>query len=123
MMGGLVKEDLAVQFGMLEDPRLDRRKKYTLCEIIFLSIYGALYGVEIWRGLELLGEEKLEFLRRFFEYKEGIPSHQTISRVFSILKPTSFESFFQAWTSSLVGSNEGRQIALDGKTLRELSTR
>ncbi len=118
MMGSLVKEDLAVSFDSLEDPRLDRRKKYPLCEIIFLAIVGALLGIESWRGLELLGEERLEFLRRFFKFDKGIPSHQTISRVFSILKPKSFEEFFTTWTAALSGPNAGKQIAIDGKTLR-----
>ncbi|MBI1883564.1 MAG: ISAs1 family transposase [Chlamydiae bacterium] len=118
MMGSLVKEDLSVNFDAIEDPRLDRNKLYPLCEIIFLALVGALLGIESWRGLELLGNERLDFLRRFFEYTHGIPSHQTIARVFSILKPQSFESFFKSWASSLSGSNAGRQIALDGKTLR-----
>ena len=118
MMGSLVKDDLSVRFDMLEDPRLDRRKKYPVCEIVFLGIFGALHGIESWRGLELLGNERLEFLKRFFEFAEGIPSHQTIARVFSILKPKTFEDFFKAWTSTLVGSNAGKQIALDGKTVR-----
>ena len=118
MMGSLVKEDLSVYFDHLEDPRLDRRKKYPLCEIIFLAIFGALHGIESWRGLEVLGEARLDFLRKFFEFKEGVPSHQTISRVFSILKPKSFEAFFNAWTKALNGPNAGRQIAIDGKTLR-----
>lgn len=118
MMGSLVKEDLAVRFDMLEDPRMDRHKKYPICEIVFLGIFGALHGVESWRGLELLGNEKLDFLRKFFEFEEGIPSHQTIGRVFSILKPKSFEDFFRVWTSGANGSNAGRQIALDGKTVR-----
>lgn len=118
MMGSLVKEDLAVRFDMLEDPRMDRHKKYPICEIVFLGIFGALHGIESWRGLELLGNEKLDFLRKFFEFEEGIPSHQTIGRVFSILKPKSFEDFFRVWTSGANGSNAGRQIALDGKTVR-----
>lgn len=118
MMGSLVKEDLAVSFDDIEDPRLDRSKKYPLNEIIFLAIFGALLGIESWRGLELLGEERLLFLRKFFPYKEGIPSHQTIGRVFSILQPMSFESFFLSYTALLCGPNSGRQIAMDGKTLR-----
>jgi len=97
MMGSLVKEDLAVCFDEIEDPRLDRSKKYTLNEIVFLAIFGALLGIESWRGLELLGEERLSFLRKFFPYKEGIPSHQTIGRVFSILRPKSFEEFFMSY--------------------------
>ena len=61
-----------------------------------------------WRGLELLGNEKLGFLKQFFEFAEGIPSHQTISRVFSILKPESFEDFLKLgrrrWSGQMLES-------------------
>jgi predicted transposase YbfD/YdcC len=118
MMGSLVKEDLSVLFDEIEDPRIDRSKLYPLCEILFLALFGALLGIESWRGLELLGNERLGFLQRFFPYIHGIPSNQTIARVFSILKPKSFEQFFISWMALVNGSNEGKQIALDGKTLR-----
>ena len=118
MMGSLVKEDLSVSFDEIEDPRLNRRKLYPLCEILFLALVGALLGVESWRGLELLGNERLNLLQRFFPFVHGIPSHQTIARVFSILRPKSFEEFFVAWMALANGSNDGKQIALDGKTLR-----
>jgi predicted transposase YbfD/YdcC len=118
MMGSLVKECLAVTFDALEDPRVDRSKKYPLQEIVFLAIFAALQGIESWRGIELLGNERLDFLRRFYLFKEGIPSHQTIGRVFSILKPKSFEAFFMAWSAALSGPSAGKQIAIDGKTSR-----
>jgi predicted transposase YbfD/YdcC len=118
MMGSLVKEDLAVNFDLIEDPRLDRQKKYPLREIVFLALFAALQGIESWRGIELLGNERLDFLRKFFLFENGIPSHQTIGRVFSILKPKSFENLFAAWAATLSGPNGGRQIAIDGKTLR-----
>ncbi len=117
MMGSLVKEDLAVNFDMIEDPRLDRTKKYPIEEIIFLALFAALLGIESWRGIELVGKERIDFLRKFLLFKEGVPTHQTIGRVFSILKPKSFESFFRNYTATLCGSNEGRHIAMDGKTM------
>jgi len=117
-MDGGMKEDLAIIFGQLEDPRIDRHKKYPLCEIVFLVLYSAILGVESWRGIELIGHERINFLRNFFEFSNGIPSHQTIGRVFSILKPKSFEGFFIKWTSIIYGENQGKQIAIDGKTVR-----
>jgi predicted transposase YbfD/YdcC len=118
MMGSLVKEDLSVSFADIEDPRINRRKLYSIGEILFLALFGALLGIESWRGLELLGEERIDFIRRFFPFEHGVPSHQTIARVFSILKPKSFEQFFLKWSAVLNGSNEGKQIAFDGKALR-----
>ena len=118
MLGSLVKEDLAVNFDLIEDPRLDRHKKYPLSEIVFLALFAALQGIESWRGIELLGNERLDFLRKFFLFKNGVPSHQTIGRVFSIMRPKSFETLFATWAATLSGPNGGKQIAIDGKTLR-----
>lgn len=118
MMGSRLKEDLSIFFSELEDPRLDRNKLYSLEEIIFLVLVSALAGYESWRGAEFFGEERIEFLRKFFRFKNGIPSHQTIGRVFSILKPKAFEDFFLSWAAQIHGSNNGKQIAFDGKTIR-----
>ena len=118
VMGSLVKEDLSVTFDQIDDPRINRSKLYPLSEVLFLALIGALLGIESWRGLELLGNERLSFLQRFFPFAHGIPSHQTIARIFSILKPKSFEQFFISWMARANGSNEGVQIALDGKALR-----
>jgi predicted transposase YbfD/YdcC len=118
MMGSMLKEDLSVPFDSIEDPRIERGKKFPIEEIIFLAIFGALLGIESWRGIELIGNERIDYLRQFFPFINGIPSHQTIGRVFSILKPKSFEDFFISWAANLNGSNAGRQIAFDGKALR-----
>ncbi len=56
-MYSLVKEDLSVNFDEIEDPRINRRKLYPLSEVLFLALFGALLGIESWRGLELLGIE------------------------------------------------------------------
>jgi len=48
----------------------------------------------------------------------GIPSHDTIARVFSRLKPEQFQKCFLSWIQSISGFNPGEVIAIDGKTLR-----
>lgn len=113
-----IKENLCIFFDALEDPRLNRHKKYPLSEILFIMLYANLLGVNSWRGAELIAEERIDYLRKFFEFKEGIPSHQTLGRVFSLLNPKAFETLFKNWMASICKSHEGTQIALDGKTLR-----
>jgi predicted transposase YbfD/YdcC len=51
--------------------------------------------------------------------KNGIPSHDTINRVFEALNTNKFEKCFIAWTQNLkeTGAIE-RVIAIDGKTVR-----
>lgn len=117
-MSKWIKEDLTILFNEIEDPRIDRKKLYPLNEVLFLTLYSVLMNVESWRGTEMVGNERLEFLRRFFEYKNGVPSHQTLGRIFSLIKPSILEAFLLKWNLLLYGSVEGKQLAIDGKTLR-----
>jgi hypothetical protein len=114
----IINQWVEVTFDEIEDPWVERSKKYPIVEIIFIAIFAALLGIESWRGTALVANERIEFLRKFFQFKNGIPSHQTIGRVFSILKPKSFEEFFITWSAQLHGSNVGKQIAFDWKSLK-----
>ena len=116
--GALIKEDLSEIFSGIEDPRIERHKRYPIGEIIFLALTGAISGVESWRGLELFGNDRLDFLRGYFPYKDGICSHQTISRVFSLIAARSFEYCFIMLMAKLFPKAENEIIAIDGKTLR-----
>ena len=62
--------------------------------------------------------KKFEFLRTFLDLENGVPSHDTIGRVFARLDPEKFRSCFADWTASLAQAVAGRVIAIDGKTLR-----
>jgi predicted transposase YbfD/YdcC len=57
-------------------------------------------------------------LATFLELPHGIPSHDTIGRLFSLLDPKQLQACFLSWVNSLVSVHEGEIIAIDGKTLR-----
>jgi predicted transposase YbfD/YdcC len=104
-------------FSQLEDPRIDRKKLYPLNEIFLVTLAATICGGESWRDLELYGNEKLDFLRQFLPFINGIPSHDTFARVFSILDPKLFGECFVNWVKSMqTGIPEF--ISIDGKTLR-----
>lgn len=105
-------------FEELEDPRIERTKLHALEDIIFLSICAVVAGAEGWEDIEEFGRAKEAWLRRFLRLENGIPSHDTISRVFRLLKPEAFDACFREWTQSLVEQLGLRQVAIDGKTLR-----
>jgi len=48
----------------------------------------------------------------------GIPSHDTFGRVFAALDPDALEEVLQAFVRDFAGDSAGKQIAIDGKTLR-----
>ena len=47
----------------------------------------------------------------------GIPSHDTLGRVFARLTPAQLVTCIQQWLE-VIGRELGQQIAIDGKTLR-----
>ncbi|OAV66269.1 Transposase [Bacteroidales bacterium Barb4] len=106
-------------FGKLHDPRMDRKKQHTSLDIIILSILAVLCGAKSYDSIELFGKTNLAFLKQIPELKNGIPSHDTINRVFSILNPRTFERLFMEWANTLKDSQVSEHvIAIDGKTVR-----
>ena len=67
--------------------------------------------------MALFGRSKEKFLRSFMRLEHGIPSHDTFSRIFRLLKPTQFRACFIAFMSRFAAGLEG-VVAIDGKTLR-----
>lgn len=105
-------------FSEIEDPRIDRHKMHSLEEIIFLSLVATICGYDSWRGMVLFGKIKIDLLRQYLPYPNGIPSFQTISRVFSLIKPTKFEQAFITFVKGIFDKKDDEIIAIDGKTLR-----
>jgi len=104
-------------FGRIEDPRLDRQKKHKLLDIITIAVCGAIAGADGWVAIEVFGKSKEAWLRTFLDLENGIPSHDTFGRVFSLLDPKEFQKAFRDWVRAIQGRLEGL-VAIDGKTPR-----
>ena len=105
-------------FEEVEDPRLDRTKSYPLTEILFLCLCAILTGMSSWRAIEMFGHDRLDWLRKYMPFENGIPSHQTIGRVMSLIKHKSMIQMFTCFMANLFNCTEDEIIAIDGKTLR-----
>jgi len=105
-------------FEAVEDPRrVHPTTLHQLMDIIAVTILGTLCGAENWVEIELWAKSKEPWLKTVLPLPHGIPSHDTISRVFSMLDPEQMVESFTRWTSMLAGHIEG-VVALDGKTVR-----
>ena len=104
-------------FSELEDPRIDRKKLYPLEEILFTTLCSVICGAESWYDIEDFGEARISFLKSYFPYKNGIPSHDTFGRFFSLLNPQQFNECFINWMQTLQ-ENIPEIISIDGKTVR-----
>lgn len=117
-MSNGVSIPIAEHFAEIADPRIERTKRHLLLDIVLLSICAVIAGAEGWEDIEEFGKQKMEWLKRFLELPNRIPSHDTISRVFRLIKPAEFRKCFLSWTQSLQEKLGLKQVAVDGKTLR-----
>ena len=69
-----------------------------------------------WVEVALYGQRKLGFLRRFFPFAHGVPSHDQLGNVFARLDAQQFQSCFIAWVERFTTAVRG-VVAVDGKTL------
>lgn len=102
----------------VEDPRLDRAKKHSLADILFLSLCGVICGCESFNDIEDFGNAKYDWFKTHIDLANGIPSHDTINRVFQILAPRTFQECLIRWTEGVRKKIPGEAVALDGKAQR-----
>ncbi|CZJ92151.1 Transposase [Legionella pneumophila] len=72
-----MSSSLIEHFDELPDPRVRGRTDYPLIEIVFLCISAIISGFDGWEAIEDFGLGKLEWLRKFLPYENGIPRLST----------------------------------------------
>jgi len=117
-----MKNNFITHFSVIEDPRIERCKKHQLIDILFLSVCAVLTGAEGWEDIEDFGLAKLDWLRKYLPFENGIPKHDTIARVLSRLNANSIQTCFIQWVQSIAQEVEADVIAIDGKTARRSFT-
>ncbi len=75
-MNGL---SLLDHISVIRDPRQAWKIEHTLTDIIFLTIAAVIAGAEGWEDIEDFGEDNLEWLRQYGDFKQGIPVHDAIA--------------------------------------------
>lgn len=109
---------LEEHFGSVQDPRIERSKEHKLIDIISIAICAVICGAEGWVDIENFGKSKETWLKTFLELPNGIPSHDTFGRVFSLIEPEEFQESFQSWIESIQELTAGQIVAIDGKQMR-----
>ena len=104
-------------FCDIKEPRASNRR-HKLIDIITISICAVICGADGYEAIEEFGNARYEWFETFLELPHGIPSHDTIGRVFSQLNPEEFERAFLKWIYEVREITCGQVIAIDGKTLR-----
>jgi predicted transposase YbfD/YdcC len=105
-------------FSDLTDPRIDRTKLHKLIDILVIAICAVIAGADNWEDVEEFGKARIEWFQTFLEISNGIPSHDTFTRVFARLDPEQFQACFMRWIATVSEVMSGQVIAIDGKVLR-----
>jgi predicted transposase YbfD/YdcC len=105
-------------FRTLKDPRLQRRRRHELLNLIVMAICAVIGDCDGWQDIEVFVRNREEWFRRFLDLPNGVPSHDTFERVFSRLDPAAFGACFQRWVRAVGAAVGLTHVAIDGKTLR-----
>jgi predicted transposase YbfD/YdcC len=112
-------EKLLEYLNMVIDNRQEKKIRHKMRDIIALVLFAMLGNADEWVEIEIFGKEHEKFLRRYLELPNGIPSHDTIQRVFTMVSPEFLQTFQIQW-NEMLSSNEGEKIrkilSIDGKT-------
>lgn len=117
-MENTVLEKFIKSFCDMPDPRVVGRTDHSLLDILVLTVCAVLCGADDWEAVEVFGEARLDWLRQYIPLKNGVPSHDTIGRVFGAMNSAAFQACFTRWVSTVCGSLVGQVVAIDGKTMR-----
>jgi len=109
---------VAVHFGNLKDPRVQRSQIHPLINIVVIGLCAVICGAQSFTEMEEFGKAKRDWLSKFLDLSNGIPSHDTFNSVFARLDPMQFEQCLLSWILALQELTGGQILAIDGKTLR-----
>lgn len=117
---GYQENDLFIaSFSNLKDYRRTNvgNFKYHLNEIIFLTISAVVCGYTTYELIAAFGKYELQWLRKYFPYAKGTPSHDVLGEFYANINPKEFSKcmlFFMKGLKNL----DSDLVSLDGKTVR-----
>ena len=117
-MDSPMPSSLVETLDTLEDPRVDRTKLHPLTDILVLSVLAVVCGADSCVAIALFGQLHEAWLRTFLALPHGIPSHDTLGRVFARLDASGFEEVFRDWVQAAFELTEGQVVPIDGKSVR-----
>lgn len=116
--------ELSSIFSEVPDPRRNTLlKRHLLSDILLLSLLATLSGCDTDEEIEEYGRNKEVFLRQFLSLPNGIPSHDTITRVLNAIDKKAFAACLYRHSRYLCAFLQDHHISIDGKVLRATARR
>ena len=115
--------EMKMYFSKLPDSRDNRGLKHELVNIVVMSIYAVLCGYTDAENMAFFMKLQEEYFTKLLDLKHGVPSADTLLRVFAIIEPESFMQMFYCWIRDVLSvlqknsDSEVQRIAIDGKAI------
>ena len=111
-------------FLRLPEPRSRlARIKHPLINLVVIALCGVIGGADTWEEIAHFARVHRDWLAELIDLQNGLPSHDTLERVFAALDPIAFQKCLLAWVTALHTQTQGQIIAIDGKAAREAMAR
>ena len=110
-------------FESLFDPRHTRNRKHLLVDIVVISICGILCGANGPTAIHRWAKSKPDWLAKYLELPNRIPSRDCIRRLLMVLQPEAFQKCFQAWIARGVQAVQTGQRNSSPSTARAVGVR
>lgn len=108
---------LLYYLGIITDQRQNTKIKHKLTSILFIAIVGTIANCDSWVAIEDFANDRIDFFKKYLTLPYGIPSHDTMQRVFEWIDPKEFGSSFMKWVEEIASNLNGSIIVIDGKTV------
>lgn len=115
---GLYRGSFFRHFMVIYDRRQEGKVWHKLIDVLFIAVMATICNCDDWLEIELWAKAREEWLRKYLELPNGIPSQYTYERVFDAIDPKQFGRCFNGWMEEVTEKGKGTIIALDGKTNR-----
>jgi len=109
---------ISAYFGDMPDPRTGPATLHKLIDILTIALLAVVCGGDDWVAVQDFGIKRETWLKTFLELPNGIPSHDTFRRVFSLIRPQEFEQRFVLWIKGVSPLKPKEVVSVDGKVLR-----
>ena len=97
----------------IKDPRIDGKIRHDFGMIIFIALCAVLSGCESWSDIEEYGKIKKNWLAKYVDLSNGIPSEWTFRRIFTLIDPEYIENLLRTHAQAIVcAKGESKQIAI-----------
>jgi len=105
-------------FADLPDPRRRHGQRHRLLDVIVIALCAVIAGSNTWQEVETFARRRTDWLARFLELDNGVPSHDTFERVFDRLDALALQRCLLNWLTALCDGLRVGHVAIDGKTAR-----